>query len=349
MAIGEGANFTAYAFVPASLVTPLGALSVLVTAILASYFLNEKLNLLGKMSCLLCLLGSTITVLHAPEEGKVDSLDELAEYLAQPAFVAYLLFVITLSTVSIFWLEPKYGATNVFVYITICSVIGSLSVMAAKGVGLAIVRTWSGEANEFTNGLTYVALANMVVCIAVQMNYLNKALDTYNTSVVSPIYYVFFTTFVMIASGILYGEFSNMTWFNIVGLVCGFATTIVAVFMLHLFKDLEIGLSDVTYVLGPMSRSRYDIDMDTSNANDKDDNGQEENNEFDRGFASAFWEDTPLMLASLDSEQAEPGGPSRKSTMKPLSREAAAALANEKWKRKKQKHVSFYGSVSDIG
>jgi len=47
--IGEGANFVAYAFAPASLVTPLGALSVLISAVLASRYLNEKLNLLGKV------------------------------------------------------------------------------------------------------------------------------------------------------------------------------------------------------------------------------------------------------------------------------------------------------------
>lgn len=47
--IGEAANFVAYAFAPASLVTPLGALSVLVSAVLASKYLNEKLNLLGKV------------------------------------------------------------------------------------------------------------------------------------------------------------------------------------------------------------------------------------------------------------------------------------------------------------
>lgn len=49
MGIGEAANFAAYAFAPASMVTPLGALSVLVAAILSSKFLNEKLNLLGKV------------------------------------------------------------------------------------------------------------------------------------------------------------------------------------------------------------------------------------------------------------------------------------------------------------
>lgn len=49
MGIGEAANFAAYAFAPASLVTPLGALSVLVASVLASKFLNERLNLLGKV------------------------------------------------------------------------------------------------------------------------------------------------------------------------------------------------------------------------------------------------------------------------------------------------------------
>lgn len=49
MGIGEAANFAAYAFAPASFVTPLGALSVVVAAVLSSKFLNEKLNLLGKV------------------------------------------------------------------------------------------------------------------------------------------------------------------------------------------------------------------------------------------------------------------------------------------------------------
>lgn len=36
------------------------------------------------------------------------------------------------------------------------------------------------------------------------MNYLNKALDLFNTAIVSPIYYVMFTTFTIIASVILF-------------------------------------------------------------------------------------------------------------------------------------------------
>lgn len=49
MGIGEAANFIAYALAPASIVTPLGALSIVVSAVLSSKYLNERLNLLGKV------------------------------------------------------------------------------------------------------------------------------------------------------------------------------------------------------------------------------------------------------------------------------------------------------------
>ena len=42
------------------------------------------------------------------------------------------------------------------------------------------------------------------ICVVTQMNYLNKALDLFNTAIVSPIYYVMFTTFTIIASIILF-------------------------------------------------------------------------------------------------------------------------------------------------
>jgi len=63
--LGELCNFTAYGFVPATLVTPLGALSVLVSAVMAAYFLNEK------------AIGSTVIVIHSPKVNEVDTLQDL--------------------------------------------------------------------------------------------------------------------------------------------------------------------------------------------------------------------------------------------------------------------------------
>ncbi|GFU03918.1 hypothetical protein NPIL_469291 [Nephila pilipes] len=141
MGIGEAANFTAYAFAPASLVTPLGVLSVLVSAIFSSRCLGERLNLLGKIGCFLCIIGSTIIVLHAPKEGTVDSMERLGQLLLEPGFVIYTTTIIIVSCFLVVFCVPRYGSTNVVVYILLCSMIGSLSVMECKGLGLALRET----------------------------------------------------------------------------------------------------------------------------------------------------------------------------------------------------------------
>lgn len=77
LVVGEAANFAAYAFAPAILVTPLGALSVLIGAVLGAQILGEELGILGKLGCAICLLGSVIIVLHAPPDAPIETVDEI--------------------------------------------------------------------------------------------------------------------------------------------------------------------------------------------------------------------------------------------------------------------------------
>ncbi|VDL57610.1 unnamed protein product [Hymenolepis diminuta] len=84
MGLGEAANFAGYTFAPASLITPMGGLSVLVSAVLSSHFLGERLNFTGKIGCIVCLCGSTMVVLHAPKEQEVQSLHELSSKVLSP-------------------------------------------------------------------------------------------------------------------------------------------------------------------------------------------------------------------------------------------------------------------------
>ena len=56
MIVGEVANFAAYTFAPAILVTPLGAMSVIIGAILASFLLDERLGRLGVCGCASCIV-----------------------------------------------------------------------------------------------------------------------------------------------------------------------------------------------------------------------------------------------------------------------------------------------------
>ena len=130
------------------------------------------------------------------------------------------------------------------IYILICSLIGSLSVMACKGLSIALKLTISGN-NQIWNPLAWFFVISVCVCIITQMNYLNKALDIFNTSLVTPIYYVMFTSFTIVASAILFQEWYDVSGVDAANAIMGFLTIICGVFLLHAFKDLKFTLDDL--------------------------------------------------------------------------------------------------------
>ncbi|KAJ7132583.1 hypothetical protein C8R44DRAFT_871518 [Mycena epipterygia] len=102
--VEEVANFAAYTFAPPVMVSPLRVPSVIIgcvfifinynsrlwslsfdpKAILASFLLQERLGHLGRVGCALCLLGSSIIVLHAPEDQARETVTQFLDYAVQP-------------------------------------------------------------------------------------------------------------------------------------------------------------------------------------------------------------------------------------------------------------------------
>jgi drug/metabolite transporter (DMT)-like permease len=52
--------------------------------VLGSYFLDERLGILGKLGCALSLLGAVIIVLHAPPDEEIETVDEILDYAIKP-------------------------------------------------------------------------------------------------------------------------------------------------------------------------------------------------------------------------------------------------------------------------
>ncbi|KAF9361894.1 hypothetical protein BGX26_010297 [Mortierella sp. AD094] len=208
MVAGEVCNFVAYAFVQPILVTPLGALSVVICAILSSIFLRERLNLQGKVGCAQCIVGATIIVLHAPEQNAVKTIQEFEHLMKQPVFLSWTVLIIIASLVLIFKAGPKWGKQHMMVYIGVCSLIGSLSVVATQGLGAAIVHNISTGEPQFNQWFTYFVIVFMVITLLTEINYLNKALNLFNTAMVTPTYYVTFTSTTIITSAIFYQGFA---------------------------------------------------------------------------------------------------------------------------------------------
>lgn len=187
------------------------------------------------MGCAICLIGSLIIVLHAPADKDVQTVDEILEYAMNPGFLFYCFIVAVFAIVMIYYVSPRFGRRNPMIYISICSTVGSISVMAIKGFGIAVKLTFAGN-NQFTHPSTYVFAIVVTVCILTQMNYFNKALDQFDTSIVNPLYYVTFTTATLCASFILFSGFNTSDPVNSISLICGFLIIFAGVYLLNISR-----------------------------------------------------------------------------------------------------------------
>jgi magnesium transporter len=120
MVIGEVLNFVAYAFTEAILVTPMGALSVVVCAIMSHFFLKEsltffvslylsKLNDQGWIGCTLCIIGATILALNAPEEQSVTTIEAFKWLFLAPGYLVWMCLCIAFALFMIFYGGPRWA------------------------------------------------------------------------------------------------------------------------------------------------------------------------------------------------------------------------------------------------
>ncbi|KAI0860025.1 magnesium transporter NIPA-domain-containing protein [Xylaria cubensis] len=237
MILGEILNFVAYAFTDAILVTSLGAISVVIATVLSAFFLKERLSLIGKVACFLCIVGAVIIVLNAPQESSVANIQEMQMYVIAPGFLSYAGVIILVSIFLAFWAGPRYGKKNLFTYISICSWVGALSVVATQGLGAAIVAQIGGTP-QFNQWFLYVLFVFILATLTTEIVFLNKALNIFNAAMVTPTYYVYFTSTTIITSAVLFRGFKG-TAIQIITVVFGFLTICSGVVLLQLSKSAK--------------------------------------------------------------------------------------------------------------
>ncbi|ESZ98713.1 hypothetical protein SBOR_0951 [Sclerotinia borealis F-4128] len=253
MIIGEICNFVAYAFVDAILVTPLGALSVVITTILSAIFLKERLSMVGKVGCFLCIIGSVVIVMNAPAEASAATIQEMQIFVIAPGFLSYAGVIIIGCIFLALWAGPRYGKKTMLVYLTICSLIGGLSVVATQGLGAAIV-TQIGGTKQYNQWFLYVLFVFVIGTLMTEIIYLNKALNLFNAALVTPTYYVLFTSSTIITSAILFRGFKG-TPTSIITVVMGFFVICSGVVLLQLSKSAK-DVPDAAIFAGDLDQMR---------------------------------------------------------------------------------------------
>ncbi|CAL1705871.1 unnamed protein product [Somion occarium] len=232
MILGELCNFAAYAFVEAIVVTPMGALSVVVSAILSHFILKEQLSFFGWLGCGLCIIGSVIIALNGPEESSIGQIREFQKLFLAPGFLVYGSILIATSLVIAIYFAPRYGKKSMLWYISVCSMIGGISVSVTTGLGSAIVTTAMGD-NQFKYWFIYFLMVFIAVTLITEVYYLNVALALFNT--VTPTYYVIFTFFSILTTIVLFKGLKAPVN-QIITLVMGFIVICFGITILQLSK-----------------------------------------------------------------------------------------------------------------
>lgn len=72
------------------------------------------------------------------------------------------------------------------------------------------------------------------------------ALDTFDTSVVNPLNYICFTSFVIVASSILFEEWRNIMFVDILATLVGLVVVIIGLFMMNVLKAVQISWAELS-------------------------------------------------------------------------------------------------------
>ena len=67
------------------------------SAALAHIILREKLHTFGILGCILCVVGSTTIVLHAPPERQIESVTEVWDLATEPGCIFLVILFLALN------------------------------------------------------------------------------------------------------------------------------------------------------------------------------------------------------------------------------------------------------------
>ncbi|KAG0652391.1 nipa 2 [Hyphodiscus hymeniophilus] len=228
MTVGEAGNFLAYGFAPASIVSPLGVVALVSNCVIAPIMLKERFRMRDFWGVVVAVAGAVTVVLSAKQQEKKLGPHEIVGAITTLEFEVYMAVTITLIVVLI-WASPRYGNKTILVDLGLVGLFGGYTALSTKGVASMLSYTlW----RALTTPVTYALLAVLISTAVMQVKYVNKALQRFDSTQVIPVQFVMFTLSVIIGSAILYRDFEKAEAENVIKFVGGCLLTFFGVFLI---------------------------------------------------------------------------------------------------------------------
>ncbi|KAF8665725.1 hypothetical protein AX16_000173 [Volvariella volvacea WC 439] len=242
MNVGELGNFISYAWAPASIVAPLGTFALVANCVFAPLLLGERFRKKDLFGILVAIIGAITVVLSTNASDVRFDPDTLVHAIKQTPFIIYTCFYAVGALILAALSEGSAGKTYVFVDVGLCALFGGFTVLSTKAISTLLTMEW---VDMFTQWITYPTLAVLIGTGVGQIRYLNRALMRFDSKVVIPIQFVFFTLSAILGSAILYGDFQKARFHQIVTFLYGCVATFAGVYVIAWEPAGSPGLEDL--------------------------------------------------------------------------------------------------------
>ncbi|EKV12167.1 hypothetical protein PDIP_53140 [Penicillium digitatum Pd1] len=207
MVVGELGNFMAYGFAPASIVSPLGVVALISNCIIAPCLLKEQFRKRDLWGVLVSIVGAAVVVLSAKSSEKQFGPHEIWANITRWEFQLYLALTTSL-IVGLMWASHRYGSRSIFIDVGLVALFGGYTALSTKGISSLLSGTlW----HVITFPITYILVFVLVASALMQIRYINRALQRFDSTQVIPTQFVLFTLAVIVGSAVLYRDFESIT------------------------------------------------------------------------------------------------------------------------------------------
>ncbi|TLS29686.1 hypothetical protein PpBr36_00470 [Pyricularia pennisetigena] len=246
--VGEMGNFLAYGFAPASIVSPLGVVALISNCVIAPIIFKETFRQRDFWGVVVAVAGAVTVVFSANTQENKLAPDDVWHAITALEFEIYM-GVSCFFIAFLMWASPRYGHRSILIDLGLVGLFGAYTALSTKGVSSMLSSTLLGA---FRTPVTYVLLFVLLATAVMQVRYVNKALQRFDSTEVIPIQFVIFTLSVIIGSAVLYRDFEHTTAEQAVTFVGGCVLTFFGVFLITSGRshhdEEEDNLSDIDEV-----------------------------------------------------------------------------------------------------
>ncbi|XP_017538477.1 NIPA-like protein 2 isoform X1 [Pygocentrus nattereri] len=254
MGLGELGNFAAYGFAPASLIAPLGCVSVIASAIISVVFLKETLRASDLLGGALALTGTYLLVTFAPHSAPHVTANMVERCLISWQFLAYFLFEVFLFCILLYLYKCR-NVNHIVIVMLLVALLASVTVISVKAVSGMLTETIRGSHLQLTYPIFYIMFVVMVASCAFQIKFLNEAMKMFDATEIVPINYVFFTASAVVAGILFYEEFYGLSLIYIIMFVLGCLLAFAGVFLIARTRP-KIKMDRVFFSMGPITSKK---------------------------------------------------------------------------------------------